>query len=480
MTLWACVVYDKYWALFLGRPTSIKSSDLEMYDLTKLFDRLGQCQPAGPSRTFETQIYEALLVLMELAGKITDNIEARVSMSDTVVIDHDAYLRMAALDREFGRWYARLPDPLKWSPENIRTAPLSFFLLHQQYHVALILLHRPFAMYEDNPSSEEDHAGNADTHFSALSRAVCTKQAIRVAKIFWHHRQRFDGRQVPITSMQHAGTAATALVAALAFLKDGNERNNNMQYLECLSAAMQDMSYAYQPAERMFIVLQAVLAELRGSAITDPQDLIRNGFRGNSGMGPVRRDSSTMDTTETPSFTKRRQIARANSRTSFDSQRPNPMELHIDPMLASMSVRKQSNTSDIERPESFVLVTPRSEISSWGGAPIPTGNTVTSAGIQDSASSAPWMIGSVSTAEAFELHDISALANVHFPELRDLPTIGENGEPGPTPNLDFLSFGNAGDDWREWTNTNADIHPNGNGDMDAFATTSNDAFAAGF
>jgi len=450
-----------------------------MYDLAKLFERLGRCQPAGPSKALETQIYEALLDLMELAGKITDNIEARVSMSDTAIIDHDAYLRMAALDREFGRWYAKLPDSLKWSPENIRTAPLSFFLLHQQYHVALILLHRPFAMYEDNPASEEDHAGNADTHFSALSRAVCTKQAIRVAKIFWHHRQRFDGRQVPITSMQHAGTAATALVAALAFLKDGNDRNNNMQYLECLSAAMQDMSYAYQPAERMFIVLQAVLAELRGSTITDPQHLIRNGFRGNSGMGPIRRDSSTMDTTEAPSFTKRRNIARANSRASFDSQRPNIMDLHIDPMLSSMSVRKQSNTSEMERPESFVLVTPRSEVCSWGGAPIPNGTSATTAGVPGSASStSTWMGSGGGNADTFELHDISTLASVHFPELRDLPTIGENGEPGPTPNLDFLSFGNPGDEWRDWTNPNADVHATS--EMDAFSAAPGDNFSAGF
>jgi hypothetical protein len=203
MTLWACVVYDKYWALFLGRPTSMKSSDLEIYHLAKQFERLGTIKPAGEQRALQTRIYEALLDLMELAGKITENMDSR-SISDSSVIDRDAYLRMASLDREFGSWYARLPEALRWTPENIRTAPLAFFMLHQQYHAALILLHRPFAMYEDPNIGDEDTNNNTDNHFSALSRAVCTKQAIRVAKIFWHHRQRFDPKQIPITGLQHA------------------------------------------------------------------------------------------------------------------------------------------------------------------------------------------------------------------------------------------------------------------------------------
>ena len=204
MTLWACVIYDKYWALFLGRPTSMKSADLEIYSLTKQFERLGTCRPAGPSKSMETQIYEALLDLMELAGKITENMDPR-SQSPEFAIDRNQYLRMAALDREFSNWYARLPESLRWTPANLATAPFSFFLLHQQYHSSLILLHRPFAMYEDH-EQQSGYEGSAgpDDHFSALSRTVCTKHAIRVARIFWQHGQRFDTKQIFVTGLQHA------------------------------------------------------------------------------------------------------------------------------------------------------------------------------------------------------------------------------------------------------------------------------------
>lgn len=203
----------RYWALFLGRPTSMKSSDLEIYTLTTQFARLGTCKPAGPSKSTETLIYEALLDLMELAGKITENMDphrpnqnispdTQMNSSSTAV-DRNQYLRMAALDREFSSWYARLPEQLKWTPNNIQMAPFSFFLLHQQYHASLILLHRPFALYEDQAGNESGSAG-PDDHFSALSRTVCTKHAIRVARIYWQHRQRFDTKQIFVTGMQHA------------------------------------------------------------------------------------------------------------------------------------------------------------------------------------------------------------------------------------------------------------------------------------
>jgi len=181
----------------------MKSADLEIYTLAKQFERLGTCRPAGPDKGLETHIYEALLDLMELAGKITENSVDPQQLSSTH-IDRNDYLRTACLDREFGNWYARLPEQLRWTPINIQTAPFSFFLLHQQYHSSLILLHRPFAMYGEPTGSDGDDANGTEHHFSALSRTVCTKHAIRVARIFWQHRQRFDTKKIFVTGMQHA------------------------------------------------------------------------------------------------------------------------------------------------------------------------------------------------------------------------------------------------------------------------------------
>ncbi|KAH7377335.1 fungal-specific transcription factor domain-containing protein [Pyrenochaeta sp. MPI-SDFR-AT-0127] len=473
MTLWACVIYDKYWALFLGRPTSMKSSDLEIYHLTKQFERLGTCRPAGPEKSMETMIYEALLDLMELAGKITENMDPHRSQNapfdSHVAVDRNQYLRMAALDREFSSWYARLPEQLRWTPSNIATAPFSFFLLHQQYHASLILLHRPFALYEDQAGNESGGAG-PDDHFSALSRTVCTKHAIRVARIYWQHRQRFDTKQIFITGMQHAGTAATALVAALAFIKDPNDRNNNMQYLECLSAALSDMAATYQPAECMSVVLRAVMVELRGG----PEPANMNSFKlykPKSAVVPARRGSTIdMDDAESGNMAfKKRQTSRprAGTASSRSKVRTSSMSITMSMPLDhhhGLSIKPPPPLfDDLHRDDGFILITPRSELSTWPPLSEPpelshtlsTPSTITSTSL--SGSSNPRNSGAWMGADYDPQDSISQLANAHFPELNAFDEAGGaaagGGMDGMT-NLDFMNLG-EGNHWsglhKDWS-----------------------------
>ncbi|KAL3477265.1 fungal-specific transcription factor domain-containing protein [Aspergillus californicus] len=269
MTLWACVIFDRYWALFLGRPTALKPDDLEIYELSQQFDRLGT-SPPGSEQSLELQIYQALFELMELAGKIPGIVTTHYTLfSRNTQHDRAVYLRMAALDSELEKWYIRLPESLKYTAENAKTAPPPFFLLHQQYYSTMIMLHRPFAGYDDILNSTAEHKDSTSTpppavkHLFALSQTTCTNCAGRIAQIFWQQRQRFDTRRVFVTGLQHAGNAATALVAAIASSKDVVSNDRSMRYLECLVAVLEDLSEAYHPAEQMSTIFKAVLQELR-------------------------------------------------------------------------------------------------------------------------------------------------------------------------------------------------------------------------
>ncbi|KAL5363838.1 fungal-specific transcription factor domain-containing protein [Aspergillus floccosus] len=308
MTLSACVVYDRYWALFLGRPTALKLDDLEVYQLSEQFNTLGTSPTSTPPKPLEMQIYEALMELMELSGKITEIMNKVAKRNPT--LDHHVYIRMSALDRELEAWYMQLPRALQYTTENVQSAPLSFFLLHQQYYSTMILLHRQFAHYEELMEDEPNSLLNGDSssHFSARSRATCTTSAGRMAQIFWQHRQRFDSRRLFVTGLQHAGNAASALVAAIASSSDQSASNTNMKYLECLTAALEDMSETYKPAEQMAAVLHAVLAELRSSQPeSKPASLI-----------PARRGSSA-DRESEPDFipSKRGQSNRRNTKPTM-------------------------------------------------------------------------------------------------------------------------------------------------------------------
>uniref|UniRef100_A0A8H7NGG6 Xylanolytic transcriptional activator regulatory domain-containing protein n=1 Tax=Bionectria ochroleuca TaxID=29856 RepID=A0A8H7NGG6_BIOOC len=301
MVMRAAVIYDKYWALFLGRPTSIKSQDISMELLS---DKFSSSRPSICRRHWDRTCRGL--------RKVDPN--NYFSMTEA---EDNAYLHVVNLDRQLQNWYRRLPDHLAWKPANIKTAPYSFFLLHQQYHVSMILLHRPWAKYDtgdgssvgsrtgSHPSPETDQMGEPGTapvvidkensiglgdphsmvHDSraALSRSICTQQAIRVSRIFWQHRQRFDGRKIFVTGIQHAGTSALALIAALAFHKSEADRRTYMGYLEILSDALGDMSHTYHPAARMDHLLKAVLNQVRINLGEDPQ---QSAMRGH-GMFPL-------------------------------------------------------------------------------------------------------------------------------------------------------------------------------------------------
>lgn len=261
MLLWYACVSDKYCALYLGRPTTLKVSDIAPTCLSKDFGRLINSRPKPFEKTPETRVYEAFLRLMDLLEPLCETV--RKSATST-----DGYFRIAALDRELDDWYAKLADDLKWTETNIVNGPPSFFLLHSQYHTALILLHRPYVNYEDIPGpSQSQHARHCKSeqsnHFTLLSRTVCADNAKRVASIFKSYRSRFNIAQVFVTGLQHVGAAATALMAEIVSYPNVSECSEIIGHLDYLKQTISLMSQTYQPAAMMSSVVEHFLKDIR-------------------------------------------------------------------------------------------------------------------------------------------------------------------------------------------------------------------------
>lgn len=286
----ACVMFDRKWALLLGRPTSIKIQDVAVDVLPMASGKPLSNHNMGPSAASHAAVYQQLFELMELAGKVADfqNSMYRVAPGLSAKGAEDrAYLHFLALERLFQNWYRRLPENLAWKPANIKSGHMSFFMLHQQFHVCLILLHRPWAKYgpmsydgavtarypsPDSPGHDKKlHSWISPLlqhdNRASLSRSMCTQHAVRVARIFWHHRQRFDGRRIGLSGVQHAGTAALALLAALAHKSAELDHYSNLRYLQVLSTAIYDMSHSYQPAARMYHLLKTMLVDIRSEMV---------------------------------------------------------------------------------------------------------------------------------------------------------------------------------------------------------------------
>ncbi|KAK3313132.1 fungal-specific transcription factor domain-containing protein [Apodospora peruviana] len=300
----ACVVSDRQCALLLGRPTSIKRQDLGIELSSKETHASTSATPSLPfldhetdgSRATDIAVHQHLVELMDLSARIADSqntTSSTAAISTTGEAENNAYIHAVTLDQQLQNWYRRLPPHLTWNPVISKTAPLSYFMLHQQYHTCMILLHRPWAKYGPIVSDNTETANFAKSMSKSsnyvfplglgspqsidkdsrvtLSRRMCTQHAVKIARIFWHHRQRFDGRKISAMGIQHAGTAALALMAALALRSPELDHRSNLSYLQVLSIAIYDMSRIYQPAARMYRQLKTTLTEIRAGLIANAQ-----------------------------------------------------------------------------------------------------------------------------------------------------------------------------------------------------------------
>ncbi|KAI0451931.1 fungal-specific transcription factor domain-containing protein [Xylaria acuta] len=301
----ACFLYDRYWALFLGRPTSIKDWDLDL-DISKAAISTSCSSERDPgipavTQTMEEEIYEQFVELMNLAGQIVESRyetrpshDANQATSQTLnETEKNVSTDVLTLGQHLRDWYGRLPSHLTWGPDNIRTAPCSYFLLHEQYYAIVILLHRSREAYRlvpnnkpvsKSPSSPHDvtktsefssDAQGTGLHtlesFVANDRAKlapddCTQAAIQLAQIVSQYREKYDLKKTCCTSLQPAGTASIALLAATAYSKDEAERRVYLSSLEIVSDAIRVMSRTYQPAARMENLIQSVLSQLHRDA----------------------------------------------------------------------------------------------------------------------------------------------------------------------------------------------------------------------
>ncbi|CAK7234534.1 hypothetical protein SBRCBS47491_008981 [Sporothrix bragantina] len=312
--LWGCVLLDRFWGLFLGRPTSIKISDISISNSNTTQPRRMQgCLPMGPQCRFETEIYEALISLTDTASKLTDAAHRHYTTSDP-----SAYYFVTGLHRELRSWYKQLPSRLQWTPANIaRNPPSAFFNLHQQYHTMFILMYRPFlsagkatpagthntgggqtngnpepapsrprgSPYDDGYDDVTDDVAGGNTNneqredddndddidhelgtdiVTEMARKMCFAHAIEVARIYEAFCARFECRSMFVTGMQHAATAAFAIVEGLA-TQSADKQAETLLHLQRLAEALYAHASVYYPARVMSNILFRVLGEYRDS-----------------------------------------------------------------------------------------------------------------------------------------------------------------------------------------------------------------------
>jgi hypothetical protein len=102
---------------------------------------------------------------------------------------------------------------------------------------------------------------NEASQFSILARQLCIENAVRVAEIISLYNQHFDIRNLFGTTMQHAGTAASVLVAHVSSSKGLTERTKHLKHIITLRDCLSGMGETYAPAQKMTKVLEKILRQ---------------------------------------------------------------------------------------------------------------------------------------------------------------------------------------------------------------------------
>lgn len=133
----SCMIYDRAWASYLGRPTNMKLCDISSACLpdrvsngsnidTSLSESTGD-ELLSSEHDLHGQILDALLGLMELSTGIQEVAQPRLTPG--TIADENRLMDVAALDTKLKSWSSTLPRRLKWTPENVKKAPGLFFMM---------------------------------------------------------------------------------------------------------------------------------------------------------------------------------------------------------------------------------------------------------------------------------------------------------------------------------------------------------------
>lgn len=133
----SCMIYDRAWALYLGRPTIMKLCDISTSCLTIRVpkDTNSTASPQGSlsdeplssDQDIQGRISDALLDLAELCLNIQEMVQPRVVQG--TIADEDRLLEVTVADKKLRSWHSTLPPELRWTEENAKKAPPLFFMM---------------------------------------------------------------------------------------------------------------------------------------------------------------------------------------------------------------------------------------------------------------------------------------------------------------------------------------------------------------
>ncbi|CAK7228658.1 hypothetical protein SEUCBS140593_006988 [Sporothrix eucalyptigena] len=246
VVFWSCFNLDRAWALYLGRPQSIRLEDVDA-------KRPGEGGSADVVPTGEVRMAAAWCSLLEIVGKICEILNGV----------HTPRLRMENLVQSLEQWRATLHPSLQY--ETCQTPAM--IIMRMQYAAAMILLHRPLAQFgKDLPALPSAAASSAEQ-----SRQICIDHAGHIARCLQEYSDCHGSvMTMSWVSLHIVATAATTLIANIAERRPGADMAVVAPQLDSLRrclGTLSELEKSHVVTRRVRKVIQSAIRLLNIDAV---------------------------------------------------------------------------------------------------------------------------------------------------------------------------------------------------------------------
>jgi len=243
--LCACLVYEGIWSLYLGRPSSIPKSIMNIAGR--------RCQKGQKSSS------DALSQLNAWVGLCIPMAEISHILNNCPDTDSQAASDLSDLIAELQDWYNNLPPKLAYQDTRLADMDMTGYGMHTQYCKVQILLNQAPIQPPNTRKrkfSQIDH-DQPKGRSSGESRQIVYQNAFRIVRLVVTYREIFGVEKIPSIMLDNAILGATCLIDHLIDQPHiTNQYNRDLQWLRSLIKTLEALQPHFPITKRMLATLE--------------------------------------------------------------------------------------------------------------------------------------------------------------------------------------------------------------------------------
>jgi len=243
-TTFGCYVYEQVWCVLLGRPSSLKASNLHLPRLH------------ADHSDYDIQLLSAWVDLSSLTNKMVDIFD-RPKNHDPKTLEKVKRLREA-----FQTWQKNLPPKLQWTEQDQTSWPPSLCALSMQFHHVQILYHKTITAnrhrFWPDGLSEEDKE-DIWPYTPEMSHRIMRENAVKIARTLEIRRLTFEEWGFATLMLDIIFTAASTLITSMTTYGNQSSALQDHKWLICFLEACEGLQCHYPVVQRMLTVLNSLL-----------------------------------------------------------------------------------------------------------------------------------------------------------------------------------------------------------------------------